>query len=129
MSARAIAAAGSPRVRRLAALALTPVVLLAGVELHPAGEVHDAFARPGGALVFLLVPEPSGRPIHLEPAHRRTLPVCPACVLQLQTGGAHLRPLAPLAPPAPRAGRRRPERVRAPRTTSAERTARGPPSS
>lgn len=84
------------------AIALIAVLLVGGLDWHPAGDRHDASARSASEVYFPGAEHPD-QPAHFEhtdPAHR---PVCPVCVLRAQTSGAHLRASASLAPPSPQA--------------------------
>jgi hypothetical protein len=114
--------------RRASWAALFATVLLLGaIDWHPAGEPPHALAPHTGVIYFPSASHP-GQPTHLEAAKAAERPVCPACLHQLRTGGAHLRPAAALPPPDPRAAAA-PDRS-LPRALDRRRPrgARGPPS-
>ncbi len=78
------------------------VLLLGAVDWHPAGEPSHGLTSRAGEIYSPSASHP-GQPAHLEAATSAERPACPACLHKLQTGGAHLRPVAALVPPAPEA--------------------------
>ena len=109
------------------ALVLAIVLLLGALDLHPAGESNDVLDAGRGGDYSQSAKHPNA-PIHFEQAQTAQRPVCPICLHQLRTGGAHLAVAASLAGPS-LAGFRPP--VVAPllrEHCAAPRGARGPPS-
>ena len=81
---------------------LIAVLLLGGLDWHPAGDLHEASA-PGGGEIYFPSAEHPDQPAHFEQADPARQPVCPVCVLRAQTSGAHLCASASLAPPSTQA--------------------------
>ena len=80
-------------------LALTIVVLLGALDLHPAGELHDVLGAAGDGSFSQSAKHPNA-PIHFEQYEAGQRPVCPICLHQLRTGGAHLAMAAHLQAPS-----------------------------
>ncbi len=78
------------------------VLLLGAIDWHPAGEPPHAFVPNAGEIYFPSASHP-GQSAHFEAATPAQRPACPVCLHNLQTGGAHLRPVAALIPPDPEA--------------------------
>jgi hypothetical protein len=117
-----------PAARAGVAALLAALVLLGGLEIHPAGEAHDPIAGLAGAHQDVYFPDashPVDRP-HAESATAVQRPLCAACLTRLAGRGAHLAPAAWLATPvaghllpptaagAPRQQPLRPDGARAP---------------
>jgi len=120
-------------LRRLLARApwaalLSTLLLLGSVELHPAGEAHEPLAQGGVGGVYFPEAAHPDEPLHLEQAHPVEVPACPACLLRLQTSGAHLCTVARVAPPEPRTASSIAALPLALRSASRPSGARGPPS-
>ncbi len=89
------------RVRLAVVPYLSAILLLGGIDLGSPREVHDPYAASG----VEVYPCSASRPIHyrhVESAHPEHLPPCPFCLLQMQTAGAHLLPVAARISPAER---------------------------
>ena len=83
----------SHRIRRVAVPCLSALLLLGVIDLGSPHEVHDPYASSG----VEVYPCASAHPIHyehIESTHPEHLPLCPFCLLQMQTAGAHLLPVA-----------------------------------
>ncbi len=81
------------RIRRVAVPCLSAILLLGAIDLGSSREVHDPYAT-AGVEVF---PCTSAQPApyrHIESTHPEHLPLCPFCLLQMQSAGAHLPPAA-----------------------------------
>jgi hypothetical protein len=85
--------------RTLWVLALTVVVLLGALDLHPAGELHDVLDAAGDGSFSRSAKHPNA-PAHFEQYEAGQRPVCPFCLHQLRTGGAHPAMAARLQAPA-----------------------------
>lgn len=83
--------------RRFWASLLASILLLGAVDLHAPHEVLDVLAQPHGEHYSPSAQHP-GRPAHFEPSGDARHPVCPICLHQLRTSGAHLLPAAGLEP-------------------------------
>ena len=83
--------------RRFWASLLTAVLLLGAIDLHAPEEVLDSLAHPHGELYSPSAQHP-GQPAHFEPSCDARHPVCPVCLHQLRTSGAHLLPAVGLEP-------------------------------
>ncbi|HXO21444.1 MAG TPA: hypothetical protein VOA87_16140 [Thermoanaerobaculia bacterium] len=106
---------------------LLPLVFAGALDLHPAGEAHDALAGIRQRTVVSAT-DHSGRALHLHAATTEEHPLCPACLLRFQTGGAHLTPLPRLAAaPPPAAALQAAASPSATRYYALPRAARGPP--
>jgi hypothetical protein len=79
---------------------LAALVLLGGLEIHPAGEAPDPIAGLAGHQDFYCpgANHPGARP-HAEEARAVPRPPCAACLNSLQGSGAHLAPAASLSTP------------------------------
>jgi len=80
-------------------LALTVVLLLSAIDLHPAGELHDVLGATGNESYSQSAKHPNA-PTHFEQYEAGQRPVCPICLHQLRTGGAHLAAAAQLLAPS-----------------------------
>lgn len=75
--------------RRVSTLALCTLLIAGTIDLGSPKEVHDAsFEAAGRVLVSVTewIPQRPG----FEHGHPERLPVCPFCLLQILTAGAHL---------------------------------------
>ncbi|HXO21443.1 MAG TPA: hypothetical protein VOA87_16135 [Thermoanaerobaculia bacterium] len=105
---------------------LLPLVFAGALDIHPAGEAHDLLAGIGRRTVVQATSH-KGKALHLHSATAEERPTCAACLLRLQTSGAHLPPSAVPAAPMT-AGRIQPAAApAAERYASNPRGARGPP--
>lgn len=79
---------------------LAALVLLGGLEIHPAREAPDPIAGLAGHQDFYCpdANHPGARP-HAEEARAVPRPPCAACLNSVQGRGAHLAPAASLAAP------------------------------
>ncbi|HXO27750.1 MAG TPA: hypothetical protein VOA80_10425 [Thermoanaerobaculia bacterium] len=79
---------------------LGALVLLGGLEIHPAGEAPDPIAGLAGHQDFYCpgANHPGALP-HAEEARAVPRPPCAACLNSLQGSGAHLAPAASLSTP------------------------------
>jgi len=73
-------------------LALTVVLLLSALDLHPAGELNDDLDAAGDRSFSQSAKHPNA-PAHFEQFEAGQRPLCPFCLHQLRTGGVHF-PLA-----------------------------------
>lgn len=117
--ARSVARVGS-------AALLAALVLLGGLEIHPAGEAPDPIAGLSGHQDFYLQGCSHGPLPHAEEARAVPRPPCATCLNSLQGRGAHLapagflstplaaRPLPPTAALTPLRTSLRPDGARAP---------------
>ena len=111
MTALDIGGAGFPprprRARSPARVAwaalLAALVLLGGLEIHPAAEAHDAVAALGGHQPDVYFPDASHpvQPPHAETATPVQRPLCAACLNRVQSMGARLDRSASLVTPLP----------------------------
>jgi hypothetical protein len=87
-------------VRIGSAALLGALVLLGGLEIHPAGEAPDPIAGLAGQQDFYCpaANHPGARP-HAEEARAVPRPPCAACLNSMQGRGAHLAPAASLSTP------------------------------
>jgi hypothetical protein len=96
-------AAGRVASALQAALAVTlaSLALLAGLEIHPAGEAHEPLAglsgRPGQ--VYFEGASHPVQPPHAESARMALRPYCALCIERLQSAGARPAAAARLATP------------------------------
>jgi hypothetical protein len=81
-------------------LALTVALLLSAIDLHPAGELHDVLGGAADAGSFSQSAKHPNAPAHFEQFEAGQRPVCPICLHQLRTGGAHLPVAAHLHAPS-----------------------------
>ncbi len=102
---RAGSARTGPRARAVSqigwAALLAALVLLGGLEIHPAGEALDPIAGLAGGHEDFYFPGAS-HPVsgqHAEEARPVSRPHCAACLNRLQGSGAHLAPPAALSTP------------------------------
>jgi hypothetical protein len=80
-------------------LALTVVLLLGALDFHPVGEQHDVLGAAGEGSYSQSAKHPNA-PVHFEQFEAGQRPVCPFCLHQLRTGGAHLPMAAHLQAPS-----------------------------
>ena len=80
---------------------LAALVLLGGLEIHPASEAHDAVAALGGHQQEVYFPGASHpvQPAHAETATPVQRPLCAACLNRVQSMGARLDRSASLVTP------------------------------
>ena len=81
-------------------LALTVVLLLSALDRHPAGELHDVLDAAADEGSYSQSAKHPNAPAHFEPFEAGKRPVCPICLHQLRTGGAHLPAAAHLHVPS-----------------------------
>jgi hypothetical protein len=76
-------------------------VALGSVDVHPAGEVH-AFGETAAASrsQYSASAVHPRQPVHFETSDTAQRPVCPVCLLRLQTAGVRLVQGAGFEPPA-----------------------------
>jgi hypothetical protein len=92
--------ASIPRMARRAPwiLLLVAAVFFGTLELHPVGEaLHESLLAAGDP--YSLTARHPGLPAHFEPSQQAQRPVCPVCLHQLRTNGAHLLPAALVTTP------------------------------
>jgi hypothetical protein len=80
-------------------LALTAVLLLSALDLHPAGELHDVLGAAGEGSYSQSAKHPNA-PTHFEQYEAGQRPICPICLHQLRTGGTHFPVAAKLYSPS-----------------------------
>jgi hypothetical protein len=80
-------------------LALAVVLLLSALDFHPAGELHDVLDAAGEGIYSQTARHPNA-PAHFEQFEAGQRPVCPFCLHQLRTGGAHFQLAARLHAPS-----------------------------
>lgn len=83
--------------------ALTVFLLLGAIDFHPAGELHEALGGLGGSTDdgnYSKSAKHPNAPAHFEQFEAGQRPVCPICLHQLRTGGAHLPVAAHLHAPS-----------------------------
>jgi hypothetical protein len=80
-------------VHRVGVGLLAAFLLLGAIDLHAPGEVLDSRAHLQGELYSSSARHPD-QPAHFEESWEVKRPVCPACLHQLRTSGAHLLPAA-----------------------------------
>jgi hypothetical protein len=74
-------------------------VLLGAVDWHAAGEAHSfGEAVAGAGTSFSPAAVHPNQPLHLESSEVVKRPVCPFCLLRLQTAGGHLVAAASWSP-------------------------------
>jgi hypothetical protein len=114
--------------RSLGAAFLTLAVLMGAMDWHAAGEAHsfgEAAAAAGTS--FSPAAVHPGQPLHLESSAVAKRPVCPFCLLRLQTAGGHLLAAVPWAPLALSGALPTGPVSAAPDASHTPREARGPP--
>lgn len=79
---------------------LAAILLLGGLDWHPAGESPHSLL-PGTGGVYFPGAEHPEQPVHFDASHAAERPPCPVCLHQRQTTGVHLLAAVLLAPPAP----------------------------
>ena len=82
---------------------LATLVLLGGLEIHPAAEAHDAVAALGGHQqeVYFQGASHPVQPAHAETATPVQRPLCAACLNRVQSMGVRLDRAARLGTPLP----------------------------
>lgn len=85
-------------LRLLAHGLLCAVLLLGVVDIHPDKESPEPLA--GAESVYFPAAAHPGQPVHMETASPVAHPRCAACLLHLQTRGAHLQSVSAILPPA-----------------------------
>lgn len=80
-------------------LLLAVVVLFGALDLHRAGETHELLGGSGDGAFSRSAKHPNA-PAHFEQFEAGQRPVCPICLHQLRTGGAHLPVAAHLQAPS-----------------------------
>jgi len=87
------------RLRRLPWIgALVALVFVSGLDLHPAGQVHEGL---GGGVDVAAGPAHPGHDRSICPSfpEQRDHPLCPACLQHLLTRGVHLAAVVTPVPP------------------------------
>ncbi|MBW8875626.1 MAG: hypothetical protein JF614_11745 [Acidobacteria bacterium] len=106
---------------------LAVVVLVGALDLHPAGEWHNLLDTAEDGHYSHCAQGPNA-PRHLEQFQAGQRPLCPYCLHQLRTGGAHLAAVALLATPSMAGFRGLVSTPLLRERCAAPRGARGPPS-
>ena len=88
-----------PSRRKLCAWILAALSLATALEIHPAAEARLESAAAGQTLAVPAAAHPVTS-THIEASTLVEVPLCPACMLRLQTRGLHLAAVAQVALPS-----------------------------